>query len=138
MAVQFYSGIKSTAFNGTNELPTTDWSADATSDVVRFRNSKTNAYSNKEATFKDLRATIGFDFDFNENPFALQAIDPGTKLTTVNLYLHKTGTNDLYWHLPSAIVTGVGQRVSTEGKPEGTLTIENDGVFNSPGNTNII
>jgi hypothetical protein len=134
--MEFHSGIASTASVGGTELPSTGWDVDPTIEIVNFRNSKTDAYSLKEGTFKDVTFTIRVDYDFDANPFqAPVSIDVGTILSNVRLYLQgggSGGTGD-FWHFPTAIVTGTPQSVETEGKISTTINATNSGEWGRPG-----
>jgi len=130
-----HSGVASTAtLNGT-ELPTTRWSLEASAEIVRFRNSKTDKFSQKEATYTDARGTIDADYDFDGSPFgAPVSIVAGMKITNVKLWTQGGGSagSGPAWTLPSAIVTGVTMNAETEGKITLSIAFENDGTFTGP------
>jgi hypothetical protein len=131
--MEFHSGRESTAtINGT-ELPTTGWSVDPTSEIVTFRNSKTDRYSLKEATYHDLSGSITIDFDHDENPFVAPiGLADGAELTDVKLYTN--GVGSLFYDLPSIIIVGTPTSVETEGKLSVTINFTNNGEYGTPGN----
>jgi hypothetical protein len=134
--MEFHSGVNASAKIGVTELATTNWSVDPAIDIVNFRNSKTDAYSVKETTFKNCTGTIDVDFDFDDNPFtAATPLVLGTVLTDLKLYVDDVADNTLYWHFPLAIVTSTPQSAPTEGKITTSIRFENSGIFYPPGVT---
>src|SRR4051794_39671787 len=122
----FHSGVGGTATIGGTELPVTDWSTDPTVEIVPFRNSKTGSFSVKEATYKDANFSIGVDYDFDSNPFAVAGgITIGTILSTVKLPLRGAGTGGTapFWLFPSAIVVSTPQRLEVNGRVTTTFNI---------------
>lgn len=131
----FHSGIASTATVNGTELPSTRWTVEPRVDIVEFKNSKTDAYAQKEATFKSCDFTIDLDYDFDANPFLVgPGLTIGTKLTDVKLYMQGGGTggSGSYWSFPSAIITGTPMTSENEGKVTVTLNCTNDGTFSPP------
>jgi len=127
----FRSGKTGTAtINGT-ELAVTDWSVTPGVEIVRFRNSRTGTYDQKEGTFRDASGTISFDYDFDQSPWgAPLSLEEGDTVTNVRLYLN--GTSGPYWEFPSAVITGTPQSLSTAGKITTSINFENSGVFTRP------
>lgn len=133
----FHSGKGGTATiaSGTStvELPVTNWSVDPKTDMAQFKNSKTGNYAKKESTFQDCDFTIGFDYDFDANVFAVPlSLDPGDKLTDVKLYLNGGTSGTAFWAFPSAIITGTPQSLEVDGKIATTLNATADGAWTKP------
>jgi hypothetical protein len=124
-----------TLASGTNtiSLPITGWSVDPTTEIVRFRNSKTGNYSVKEGTFLDCTFSITIDHDFDENPFASPvSLAPGLLLTDVNLFLNGGTNGTSFWDFPEAITVGTPQTLEIEGKIVTTINAEASGAWNPP------
>lgn len=131
----FHSGVGGTATIGGTELPVTDWSVDPTVEIVPFRNSKTGSYSVKEATYKDVNASIGVDYDFDSSPYSVAGgITIGTVLSNVKLHLRGAGSGGTspFWNLPSAIVVSTPQRLEVNGRIVTTINVTGSGSFTYP------
>jgi hypothetical protein len=139
MSSQFYSGVGGTVSVGSPavELPITDWEVRPSAQITRFRNSLTGPYDVVEANWLSAAVTISIEYDFNNNPFqAPAAIQIGTLLTNVKLYLHQSAPGQLdgsAWVFPSLLVTGTPQTLPLDGKNIVTkFTCVNDGPFSYP------
>jgi hypothetical protein len=131
MSIQFHSGAMGTAtINGT-EVPLLSWKVEPHAEVVTFKNSKTGAYPQREATFKDARVELALDLDFDNYPFASPpGILIGATLTNVQLYLH--GASGDYWLFPSLIVETNPMDVVIDGRVGTHFTAVPNGTFSYP------
>ncbi|MGA2233319.1 MAG: hypothetical protein ABSH22_20645 [Tepidisphaeraceae bacterium] len=139
MSQQFYSGVGGTASVGSPpvELPITDWQVRPTAQITRFRNSKTGPYDQVEAAWLNATVTISVEYDFDNNPFqAPAAIQIGTLLTNVKLYLHQSAAGQLdgsAWSFPTLMVTGTPQTLPVSGENIVTqFTCVSSGPFSYP------
>lgn len=128
----FHSGKGGTATVNGTELAVTDWSVDPSTEIARFRNSKTGNFTKKETTFKEATLTITVDYDFDANPFS--SLPLGTTVTNVKLYLQGGGAGGSggFWDFPSAIVVSTPQSVAVNGNIQTSFNLENDGTFSAP------
>lgn len=135
MADNYKSGVHATVtINGT-EVPITSWAVDPTAEIVRFRNSKLNANTKKESTFKDVTIAVEMDFDFDGSPFASPiSLAEGSKVTNLKCWCEGGGSggSGAFWLFPSAIVVGTPMRAEIEGKITISANFENDGVYTRP------
>lgn len=134
MADNFLSGrTGDVTINGT-EVAMTQWEINPNTEIVRFRNSRTNKFSRKEPTFHEASGTITIDFD-NDAPWGAAPLSlvQGAKVTNLKLIVTggTGGTN--FWLFPSAIITGTPQSVVIDGKEQTRINFENDGTFSVPG-----
>jgi hypothetical protein len=134
--MEFHSGVNGSAKIGATEVATVGWSVDPSVDEVVFRNSKTDAYSVIETTFKQCTGTIDADFDFDANIFTdASPLTLGAELTDLKLYLDDVNDATMYWHFPIAVVLSTPQSVATEGKITTSIRFRNSGIFYPPGIT---
>ena len=116
----FHSGYFGTAALGSNELSITSWEVHPTAQLVEFKNSKSGGFVLREATFKDCTVTIDLDFDFGNNPFQSPfAIQPGTTLSTVKLFLFQSAAgmlDGLAWTFTSLVVDSTPQQLKVDGR----------------------
>lgn len=137
--MDFQSGIDGKAFVGASELAIIGWTTNPTSEVQRFRNSKTGRFTLKEPTFKDVTGTVTIEHDFDDPIFELGTpIEAGEFIEDVKLYLRKNDTAPLatepYWSFPSMLVTSTPQSLEVDGKIQTSFNFEGDGEFGTPGN----
>jgi len=139
MPSQFHSGFGGTASVGSPpiELPITEWEVRPIADITRFRNSKTGPYDVVEATWLNATVTLSIEYDFDNNPFqSPTAIQIGTQLSNVKLYLHQSASGQLdgsAWSFPSLIVTTSPQTLPLDGKNIVTkFTCVTSGAFSYP------
>ena len=131
MADDFRSGKNGKATVNGTELAITRWAVDPTTEIARFRNSRTGGFDQKDGQFQNATFSIGIDYDFDQSPFGAPLnITAGTQLTDVRLYLDTT--TGPHWYFPSAIVTGIPQSLDVGGRIETTINGENDGTFSPP------
>lgn len=136
MTLHSGKGGTATIANGTNtvELPVTGWNVDPTTEIQRFRNSKTGNYSVKENTFKDCTFSIRTDLDFDGSIFLTAGlnIQPGDLLTNVKLFLNGGSSGTGFWLFSSAIVVGTPQSLEVDGRIETTINGEASGSWTKP------
>jgi len=136
MTSQFHSGAAGTASLGDPpvELSITDWQVNPTASLNRFRNSKSGPFEIVEASWQSATVTITVEYDFANSPF--QAIQIGSRLTNVNLYLHQSAAGLLdgpAWSFGALVVMATPQTLPVTGR---TITMRlscaSDGAFSSP------
>jgi len=139
MSQQFYSGVGGTASVGNPplELPITDWDVRPSAQTTRFRNSKSGPFDIVEANWLSATVTISIEYDFSSSPFqSPAAIQVGSQLTNVKLYLHQSSPGQLdgpAWTFASLVVTATPQTLPQTGRNIVTqLTCDSDGPFSYP------
>jgi hypothetical protein len=129
--MQFHSGVMGSATINGVELPILSWKVQPRADIVSFKNSKTGAYPQREATFKDARVELALDLDFDNYPFASSpGVVIGAAISEVKLYLH--GASGDYWLFPSMIVESNPMDVVIDGKIATSFTALPNGSFSYP------
>ena len=139
MTPQFQSGATGTATIGAPpvELSITEWHVQPSAALNRFRNSKSGPYEIVEAAWLSATVTLTIEYDFNANPFqSPSAIQAGSRLTNVQLYLHQSAAGRLdgpAWSFPSLIVTATPQSLPISAR---NITLKfdctSDGPFSAP------
>jgi hypothetical protein len=136
MNSQFYSGAGGTASIGSppSELSITDWQVNPSASLNRFRNSKSGPYEIVEASWLSATVTITVEYDFGNSPFT--AIQIGSRLSNVKLYLHQSASGRLdgpAWSFGALVVTATPQSLPVTGQTVTTrLTCTSDGAFSYP------
>ncbi len=139
MSDSFTSGITGTATVDGVELAVVSWDCNPSSEVQRFRNSRTQGFTVKQPTYKDARFSITLDYDLQQDPFeGLPNIDVGTILTNVNLYRRNSAAFGAVpagpaWNFPQAICVSTPERMNVDGKIVTTLNCESSGPWGRPG-----
>ena len=137
MSVVYHSGRNAKFFAGTptanTELSLIGAEVRTQSEIVKFKTSKTGAFTLKEQTFYDADLTVKLEWDFAANPFlpangALSMLGGGT--VAARLYLN--GTSGAYWDFPQAWIKGNPQRIEIEGKIQTTVNLTANGAFVEP------
>jgi hypothetical protein len=139
MSQQFYSGVGGTASVGNPplELPITDWQVNPSAQTTRFRNSKSGPFDIVESNWLSATVTISIEYDFSNSPFqSPAAIQVGSRLTNVKLFLHQSSPGQLdgpAWTFGSLVVTATPQSLPMTGRNITTrLTCASDGPFTYP------
>jgi hypothetical protein len=136
MSQQVYSGVGGTASIGDppTELSITDWEVRPSAQLTRFRNSRSGPYDIVEANWLSATVTISIEYDFGAGPFA--ALQVGSRLTDVSLYLHQSAPGQLdgpAWTFGSLIVTSTPQTLPLTGRNIVTrVSCTSDGPFSYP------
>lgn len=130
-SMQFHAGqLGSATINGVT-LPILSWKVQPRSEIVAFKNSKTGAYPQREATFKDARVELALDLDFDNYPFASSpGIVIGATITNVKLFMY--GASGDFWLFPSMIVESNPMDVVIDGKIGTSFTALPNGTFSYP------
>lgn len=134
MADNWKSGRTGTATINGNEVALVNWNVNPTSEIVRFKNSRSGRFPKTESTFFDATVSFSIDYDFDAGIFeSPTSVTPGTVLTNVKLFLTGGTSGTKYHNFPLLVVQGTPQSLQIDGKIATSVNCVADGTYSLAG-----